>query len=290
LYVLEGEKIKLTVDSLSSEKVETIEKKWGKIKKAVNDTVELLKEIGFDNSIKFSSYNAVMPLVYWLYNHENNTVEIKKQMRHFFVCSQIKGIYNRSVDTHLGQIREVLKGKTSFPIGELLKHKFGGVSLEFSDEDVADLFDTHQKGATTFMLLTLLYPDFNYGQKEFHQDHLHPFAGFEGKENEKKLKDKLKEVCFSDDKIDDKIKEWKNKRNCLANLQMLEGKENQVKSDKPLREWLKDGNNKERCQYLPECSDEDFDAFFAITNFDAFMEKRQTLMQAKLTEILCGEL
>ena len=41
------------------------------------------------------------------------------------------------------------------------------------------MFDTYEIGAYTFMLLSLLYPNLKYSQKGFHQDHMHPYAGFE---------------------------------------------------------------------------------------------------------------
>lgn len=278
LYVLDNP-FKLKVESLSG-KVGEIKDKWERIKKAIGDTVELLKEIGFDNSSKFVSYNAIMPLVYWLYHHDKISDKDKMQMRKFFVCSQIKGIFNRAADSHLTLIRNTLKDNpTKFPIELLLQNKFSGVNLEFSEDDIANLFDMHQKGAMTFMLLTLLYPNLKYGETEFHQDHLHPFAGFEGQARVRKLKD----AGVSDKTIED----WKNRRNCLANLQMLKGKENQSKNDTPLCEWLKDNNNKKDCQYLPECSAEDSDTFFAIENFDEFMEERQKLMQEALKKNLC---
>lgn len=77
---------------------------------------------------------------------------------------------------------------------------------------------------------------------------------------------------------DKKIEEWKKKRNTLANLQLLEGGENQSKKDTSLEDWL--AANKAMAKYLPEMID------FKLENFDEFLEKRKKLMVNELVKIL----
>ena len=271
LYIL-NKPFKLKVENLSTQYVKEVEEHWKNIQRAITETIKLLKELGFEDSNKFTSNNAVMPLVYWIYHSGNVGADSKLLLRKFFVCSQVRGIFGRSGDTHLGRIRDKLKANFSqFPILELLKENYGGVNLLFTEEDISRLFTEYPKGSLTYMLLTLLYPHFQYGQKAFHQDHLHPFAGFEGKKNEEKLKN----VGITAGQIE----EWKGRRNYLANLQLLEGRENESKNATPLIQWLGEGNNRENCKYLPKCS-------YELKDFDLFMEERQKLMAEKLKEIL----
>ena len=69
-------------------------------------------------------------------------------------------------------------------------------------------------------------------------------------------------------------------RNTLANLQLLEGRENESKNATPLADWLKITENSENAKYLPN------DVSYELANFEEFMEKRQELMSKALRDIL----
>lgn len=136
------------------------------------------------------------------------------------------------------------------------------------------MFDTYEIGAYTFMLLSLLYPNLKYSQKGFHQDHMHPHTGFE--------ENKIKSLVLLDGTViaDDTKEDWRRRRNTLANLQLLEGRENEVKNATPLVEWLKVAENRENVKYLPASIS------YELSNFEEFMEKRQELMSKALKDIL----
>ena len=61
---------------------------------------------------------------------------------------------------------------------------------------------------------------------------------------------------------------------------MLEGRENEIKNDTPLIEWLKEPDNKENVKYLPVGID------YSLSNFDQFIEERKKLMLNELKRIL----
>ena len=124
------------------------------------------------------------------------------------------------------------------------------------------------------MLLSLLYPNLKYSQKGFHQDHMHPYTGFE--------EDKIKDLVLPNGSVidDDTKEDWRRRRNTLANLQLLEGRENESKNATPLVEWLKEPENKGNVKYLPDGISYD------LSNFEEFMQKRQELMSTQLKSIL----
>lgn len=81
--------------------------------------------------------------------------------------------------------------------------------------------------------------------------------------------------------IDDDTKEdWRRRRNTLANLQLLEGRENVFKNASPLVDWLKIPENSENVKYLPGSIS------YELFNFEEFMEKRQELMSKELKNLL----
>ncbi|SEA72631.1 Uncharacterized conserved protein, contains ParB-like and HNH nuclease domains [Pseudobutyrivibrio sp. ACV-2] len=275
LYLLDMS-VTLKVETFKKESVLQIRDNWDSIKKAIKDTVNLLNEFGF-NSENIISYVAVSPMVYYRYKGGNYDAESKAELRKYIVIAQVKQIFGTASNSALTGIREALKKAPAdtFSMNNLKGVRFtGDRTLKYTPEEVDAMFDSYEIGAYTFMLLSLLYPNLKYSQKGFHQDHMHPYTGFE----EEKIKNL---VLPNGSVIDDDTKEdWRRRRNTLANLQLLEGRENESKNATPLVEWLKEPENKDNVKYLPDGISYD------LFNFEEFMQKRQELMSMQLKTIL----
>lgn len=103
---------------------------------------------------------------------------------------------------------------------------------------------------------------------------MHPHVSFEEKN--------IKSLVLPDGTVIDKTKQedWRRRRNTLANLQIMEGKDNARKNDTPLNDWLSVAGNKDNAKYLPQ------NISYDLSNFDQFMEERQKLMSQELKKIL----
>lgn len=266
----------LKVETFKRESVLCIKQEWPAIKKAVKDTVELLRDFGFyyENII---SYVAIIPVIYYHYHGGEFSNAAKSELRKYLVMAQLKQIFGASNNTALSSIREVLsqeKGKP-FTLKSLQAIRFAGDrNLRYTEEEIDDLFDTLEIGAYTFMILSLLYPNLKYGQNGFHQDHMHPYSGF----TDKKLSAVVLPTGVHLD--ESSVKEWQRRRNTLANLQLLEGRENEIKNSTPLKEWLQIPTNAETVKFLPT------GISYELGNFEQFLEQRQNLMSKELKTIL----
>lgn len=275
LYLLDMS-IALKVETFKKESVLKIKDNWNSIRQAIKDTVDLLNEFGF-NSENIISYVAVSPMVYYRFKGGKFDAESKYELRKYIVIAQVKQIFGTASNSALTSIREALKAAPAdlFKMSNLNSVRFtGDRTLRYIADEIDAMFDTYEIGAYTFMLLSLMYPNLKYSQKGFHQDHMHPHTGFEeGKINGL--------VLPSGSVIDEDTKEeWRRKRNTLANLQLLEGRENESKNATPLADWLKVDENSENAKYLPE------GISYELSNFEEFMEKRQELMSNALKNIL----
>lgn len=275
LYVLDMS-VTLKVETFKKESVLKIKNNWENIRKAIKDTVDLLNEFGF-NSENIISYVAISPMVYYRFKGGNFDAESKSELRKYIVISQVRQVFGAATNSALTSIREALKAAPtdSFKMGNLLNVRFTGErTLRYTSEEIDAMFDTYEIRAYTFMLLSLLYPNLKYSQKGFHQDHMHPYAGFE----ESKIASlKLPDGSAIDDVRKD---EWRRRRNTLANLQLLEGRENERKNATPLVDWIKVIANSENAKYMPS------DSSFELSHFEDFMDKRQKLMSDALKAIL----
>ena len=287
LYVMDLS-TSLKVEAFGRESVGKIKENWEKIKVAIKDTVALMNELGF-NSENIVADNAVIPLIYYRYKYgpeafkdeyDTNTGETvlkeKMEIRKYMVISQIRHIFGQSTAATLSKIREELKKHDDkFQLKHLMDLTFAGErSLRYDAETIENWFDSYEKNAYTFMLLSLLYPNLKYGQKIFHQDHMHPYAGFEKEDELKKLN------LPGGEMNEERIETWRHQRNTLANLQLLEGRENEGKNSTPLVEWLREPENKDNAKYLPE------GISYELANFEEFLQARKKLMLDELKRIL----
>ncbi|GHV02619.1 hypothetical protein FACS189485_03550 [Spirochaetia bacterium] len=263
LYLL-GFSVNLKVETFKKDNVNKIKDAWDDIETAIEETVHLLHEFGFCSD-NITSYVAIMPIIYHRYKagkFHRDTDEIRK----YFIIAQVKQIFGASTNTTLEKIRKEVGLEKRFTVAQFVDLEFTGkTNMSFDRDDVKALFEI-EKGAYTFMLLSLLYPDVNY-TNHFHQDHMHPFSGF--------TDTKLKKIGLDESTI----KDWQRKRNTLANLQLLEGLENKRKNDSTLKKWLSENNNKRKTQYLPKMS-------YELKDFEEFLTKRQKLMENELARIL----
>ena len=275
LYLLDMS-VALKVETFKKDSVLKIKDNWDAIRNAIKETVDLLDEFGF-NSENMISYVAVSPMVYYRFKGGNFDDTSKNELRKYIVIAQVKQIFGTASNSVLASIRSALKAAPtdSFSMSNLNHIRFtGDRTLRYTEDEIDSMFETYEIGAYTFMLLSLLYPNLKYSQKGFHQDHMHPHSSFEEKN--------INELVLPDGKVidDDKKDEWRRRRNTLANLQLLEGRENESKNAMPLVDWLKESENSENVKYLPR------DISYELSNFEEFMEKRQELMSKKLKDLL----
>ena len=275
LYLLDMS-VTLKVETFKKDSVLKIKENWDSIRKTSKDTVDLLNEFGF-NSENMISYAAVSPMVYYRYKDGNFDSSSKAELRKYIVIAQVRQIFGTASNSALTSIREALKAapSNSFSMKNLNGIRFtGDRTLRYTVDEIDAMFDTYEIGAYTFMLLSLLYPNLKYSQKGFHQDHMYPYTGFE--------EGKIKDLVLPDGTVidDDTKEDWRRRRNTLANLQLLEGRENESKNAIPLVDWLKITENSENAKYLPS------DVSYELANFEEFMEKRQKLMSKALKAIL----
>lgn len=261
--------INLKVESFK-ENVETIQKNYKKIENAIKKMVKLIEEYGFSDE-NITSYNALIPIVYFIYK-SGDLKSSKSELIKYFIIAQIKNLFGVASNSALSETRKSLVVDTK---SYELKNKVYNVSqfysinltgdrnFKFGDEELERVFD-YSKGKYTFMILSLLYPEVKISEVEFHQDHMHPAVGF-------KEKNLIKNGFSKDD-----TKEIIHKSNQLANLQLLEGRENESKNKTPLEDWIGKGNSD---KYLPT------DQPLKLIDFRTFYEARKKLMKEQLRKV-----
>ena len=261
------------VNSFKAENVQRIRDEWPKIAAAVIKTVELLAEFGFSGSL-LTSQNATIILSYYIYKGGSLDKASKDAMKKYLVHALLNTIYGSSQEALIAALRKAFREEIKdesgnvtyrlrfprFSFDELIKIELPQQKrLTVTEADI-EQFLMSRKGPAAFFVLTLLYPNLRYNEVSFHQDHIHPASGF----TEKNFEEMGIPV--------EQWQEWLNCRDCVPNLQLMEGRQNCSKNAAPFKIWHGQMDESQQAafavnNYLPpgvSLDFKDFMGFFAL--------------------------
>ncbi|MCW3108670.1 MAG: hypothetical protein JWQ09_3176, partial [Segetibacter sp.] len=282
--VLTDAPVLFKVNSFKSENVQKIQNNWGQIANSIEKTVELLVEYGFSQSL-LTSQNSTIIIAYYIYKGGVLDSTTKLEIKRYLIHSLLVGIYGNSQDQLISTLRNAFRNQEKSPNGayelrsnrfsfdELLKVELPSrKSLYISDLEL-DTFLAFRKGASSFLVLSLLYPHLKYKEVQFHQDHIHPAAGFS--------QDAFNKLVLSKEEAE----EWLQLRDMIPNLQLMEGRQNESKNATAFIEWFATKNDAERehfqlSNYIPVDSELNF------KDFKSFFEKRRVKLKEELKKVL----
>lgn len=272
------------VDNFNRENMNTFESKWDDIKRALILTVQLVSSFGFTGQ-SLTAHNSILPIAYYLYSKDpgdsfltnSKFDQDRKRIRQWLIRSLLKsGVWGSGLDTLLTDLRRAIAqgGTDAYPV-ERIREAMArrGRQLVFDDEEIEDLSDMRYGDRLTFALLSLLFPFVDL-RNQFHLDHIFPAAEFTDR--------RLKKANVPDEKVPT----FKDFRDRLANLQLLEGPLNIEKSATMPAKWLAQTHSddasrrefKERhlLGHLPE----------SIRIFDTFYCERREKLKARIRQLL----
>ena len=272
------------VDNFNRENMDIFESKWDDVKRALMLTVQLVSDFGF-NGQNLRAHNAILPIAYYLYlknpgerylTHSRFEKD-RRRIRKWLIRSLLKsGIWGSGLDTLLTALRQIISQNDSddFPASLIRREMTAqGKSLVFENEEVEELVDMQFGNRLAFALLSLLFPFVDL-RNQFHIDHVFPRSRF--------TKRRLGRACVPDEKVADYIQ----CRDRLANLQLLEGSKNTEKGAKMPSKWL--------AQEFPGSSSrlnyENLhllgDVPKSIAQFDVFYDARRGRLKEEIQKLL----
>jgi len=271
------------VNSFKSENVQKIKDEWENIARAIEKTVDLLVEYGFNQSL-LTSQNATIIIAYYI--HKKGVVDdvTKLEIKKYLIHALLNRIYGSAQERLITSLRSSLREKkegvyglknSSFSFDELLKLELPARKSLYITEKELDEFMTHTKGAYSFFVLSLLYPNLKYKEVQFHQDHIHPASKFSATN--------FDAIGLSKEERE----EWSKLKDMVPNLQLMEGRQNESKNDTTFIDWLPKKFKEKSAQehfkfsnFIPE------EESLELKNFMAFFEKRKTKLKEELKKIL----
>ena len=280
LMLGDSDSIRFKVVNFRKSKIGTLQHQWHHIRRAITETVELASSFGYSGQ-SLASANALLPIAYHLHRRQQSLgAEDLKTIRDWLIRSLLKrGIWSSGADSLLMAIRKAMQRSSShngFPARAIEEEmRTRGKGLTFDDEELQDLADAAYDGRA-YSLLFLLYDFVDVATNRFHIDHVFPRALM--------TPARLKKAGVHKEKIP----EYLDRMNRLANLQLLEGKINMIKGAKPPADWLREKYSEEK--RLNHCHLHDLgDVPTEVTGFLDFYETRRTRILDKLRGLLVSD-
>lgn len=261
--------------------ISKIEQNWENIRNSTLSLFDLLKSFGLTD-YTLTTYNATLPILYYLY-HKNIYADFatkiayqeeRKSIKNWLFSILLRRTFGASADSVLMQARkaftenietEFMESVENFPAKEI-NSEIKKVT-DVGDDFIEELLKTQKDNRYSFPILAMLYPDLDYKNNNFHQDHLHPASTYNYLKQEDK--DNYGWDIF----------------NSILNLQMLDANENMSKNDMPLEDWINaETKDKDKDKFLethliPEVG-------LKLDDFADFIEKRKEMLITKLKSIL----
>ena len=272
------------VDNFNRENMYVFEDKWDDIKRALTLTVQLVSDFGFTGQT-LGATNAILPIAYYLYRsnpgptyltHSRFTQD-RQAIREWLIRSLLKsGVWGSGLDSLLTALRQVILKNSgdTFP-GAQIREEMArrGRALVFEDEEIQGLAEMRYGNRLAFALLSLLVPSVDL-RNQFHLDHIFPSARF------------TRRHLLDSGVPEDAIEKIVERKDGLANLQLLSGPENNEKRTMMPSHWLSQAypDQASRREYeerhfmgaMPE----------SMTKFEDFYESRRVRLKEQISQLL----
>lgn len=273
--------VRSMITSFNNGFIVNIEENWEKIRNSILSLFDLAKSYALTD-YTLTSYNATLPILYYLYHRDiyedfatKKCYETEREsIRRWLFSILLRKTFGGHGDAILTQARraftsdiekELIKPLSNFPVKEINTEikKLTDIGEDFIEE----LLLTQKDSRYSFPILAMLYPDMDYKNNNFHQDHLHPASTYDQLKQEHK--EKLGWTVY----------------NSILNLQMLDSNENMSKNAKPLDAWIteqtksKDKDRFIESHLIPKVN-------YSLENFDNFIVERKKILVEKLKNIL----
>ncbi len=253
--------------NINKQIAEELKNNWSEFKKALNRLEDVLKEIQIDISRFSSSWNVLLPVIYFIYynpDYKNNI----KDIRAYIIRAVLFTYFQSGTTSKLQQMKSNINENEYEITIDMLEQMN---DLRVTDGKIDDIINS-EKGSRV-VGEALYFLSFNWMNKNFkyEQDHLHPYDRF----------DSTKPIGVS---MED-WKKWRSNRNRLPNLQLLEGRSNGSKNNMRLVDYFNDMNDEQKKAFYKQAIVPE-SVSLELENFEEFYEQRKSLLMDMLRKLM----
>ena len=278
LYLTDHLPIQYKIGNFTQANLELIEENWPDIQSSVIESVKLVNKFGFEDKNLVSKL-VLLPVALYLkkisrpnfvYSTDANDVENQLVIQKWIAIALLRNLFGSSTDNTLKSIQNIIleqKDSIKFPYKEINQKL--NIPLSFSTDEIDNFLRCNYATKYCYLILSLFYPNRDWKDCKFSQDHIYPKSEF--------TEARLKKRGYDSDRI----KLYTECHNTILNLQLLDETENKEKSAKPFDEWISTRDNNFKCRHsIPMLESYDFDSFLE------FISERKKMLSHFLEDVL----
>lgn len=246
---------------------EDLKNNWSDFNKALKNLEKILKDMKIDVSRFSSSWNVLLPIIYYIYynpDYNNNLEGVRA-----YLFRAIFFTYFQSGTT--GKLQQMRSNINSFDYEITIEMLDQMNDLRVTDGKIEDVVNSEKGSRVGGEVLYYLNLDWINKNFKYEQDHLHPYSRF----------DESKPVSVTMEEW----KRWRGKRNRLPNIHLLEGRSNGSKNNMRLVDYYNDMNDDQKSKFLKEAIIPE-GVSLEINDFEKFYEKRKEILVEKIRKLL----
>lgn len=253
--------------NINKQIAEDLKNNWQDFKKTLNNLESLLKDMKIEVSRFSSSWNVLLPIIYFMYynpEYTNNLDGIKA----YLIRAVLFTYFQSGTTSKLQQMKSSINDNDYEITVEMLEQMN---DLRVTDGKIDDIINSEKGSRVAGEALYFLGVDWINRNFKYEQDHLHPYDRF----------DNTKPISVS---MED-WRKWRSNRNRLPNLQLLEGRSNGSKNAMRLIDYYNDMNDEQKASFCRETLIPE-DVSLELEDFEVFYEKRKALLTSKIRLLL----
>lgn len=247
---------------------EELKNNWTAFKRALKNLENVLKSLRIEVSRFSSSWNVLLPVLYYIYynpeNHANNTEAIRA-----YLMRAILFTYFQSGTT--SKLQQMKSNINSYDYEITVEMLDQITDLRVTDGKIEDILNAEKGSRVAGDALYYLCLDWTNKNFKYEQDHLHPYDRFDG--------NKPINVSMED------WRRWRGLRNRLPNLQLLEGRSNGSKNSMRLIDYYNDMNNAQKADFYKQAIIPE-GASLEMETFEELYNKRKEVLAQRIRVLL----
>ena len=262
--MLYGDVVKSNINKRIAEELRN---DWSGFKKALTNMEVLLSDMGIEVSRFSSSWNVLLPIVYFIYFNPEYSNNINA-IRAYLLRAIFFNYFQSGTTSKLQQMKSYINSFDNEITMEMLDQI---TDLRVTDGKVEDVINAEKGSRVAGDVLYFLNRDWLNKSFNYEQDHLHPDNRFNGN----------KPISVSTENW----KKWRAMRNRLPNLHYLEGRSNGSKSDMRLIDYYNGMNDDQKVQFCREAMIPN-GVSLEFESFDEFYNARKELLKERILALL----
>lgn len=262
--MLYGDVVKSTINRKVAEDLKS---NWSDLKRTLIRMEEALEKMGIEVDRFAGSWNVLLPVVYALYYYPEQAGRLEG-LRAYLIRAALFTYFLSGTTAKLQRMRNNINENDYKITVEMLDQMS---ELRVTDGRVEDILNAEKGSRVAGEALYYLSLGWRNRAYKYEQDHLHPYDRFDGS--------KPPSVSMED------WRRWRGQRNCLPNLQLLEGRSNGSKSGMRLVDYYNDMNPEQQAEFRCHAMLPD-GVSLELEHFSELYEERKKLLAKRLRELL----